>query len=69
MKKKDNKNNESNKTISILYILSAICFYIVAMINFLNKESSMGVIYICLGSTFLCLGSTYINKDKDQKKK
>lgn len=37
--------------------------------NFANKDNSMAVVYLCLGSTFLCLGSTYLNKDKDSNKK
>lgn len=69
MKNKDNKNNKSGNTTAMLYFLSSICFYLIAAINFLNKESSAGVIYICLGSTFLCLGSTYISNDKNQNKK
>ncbi len=68
MKKKDNKNNKNSNTTAMLYFLSSICFYIVAAINFVNKDSSTGIIYICLGSTFLCLGTTFINKDKDKKK-
>ena len=66
MKKNDNK---TNKTVSILNYFSAVCFYIVTKINFVNKDNSTGVVYLCLGSTFLCLGSVYLNKDKDKNKK
>ena len=66
MKKNDNK---TNKTVSILNYFSAVCFYIVSIINFVNKDNSTGVMYLCLGSTFLCLGSVCLNKDKDKNKK
>ena len=65
MKKKDDK---TNKIVSMLIYFSSVCFYIVAIINFINDNSSTGVIYLCLGSTFLCLGSVYLNKDKEKKK-
>ena len=64
MKKNDNK---TNKTVSILNYFSAVCFYIVSIINFVNKDNSTGVVYLCLGSTFLCLGSVCQNKDKENK--
>ncbi|MBQ9072185.1 MAG: hypothetical protein IJY25_03400 [Bacilli bacterium] len=66
MKKKDDK---TNKIVSTLNYFTAVCFYIVSIINFVNKDNSIGVVYLCLGSTFLCLGSVYLNKDKDKNKK
>ena len=60
------KNNKSNKIVSVLYFLSSICFYICAIINFID-DSGMGALYLCLGSTFLCLGSVWLNKDKKDK--
>ena len=44
------ENNKTNKIVSILNYFSSICFYIVAIINFIKDNSSMGVIYLCLGS-------------------
>ena len=49
------KNNKSNKIVSVLNFLTSFCFYICAIINFIN-DSGMGALYLCLGSTFLCLG-------------
>lgn len=66
MKNKDNKNN---KKIHTLYYFSAVCFYIVSIINFINNNNSTAVVFLCLGSTFLCLGSVCLNKDKDKNKK
>ena len=60
------KNNNSNKIVSVLNFLTAFCFYICAIINFIN-DSGMGALYLCLGSTFLCLGSVGLNKGKKIK--
>ena len=60
------KNNKSNKIVSVLYFLPSFCFYICAIINFID-DSGMGALYLCLGSTFLCLGSVWLNKDKKDK--
>ena len=60
------KNNKSNKIVSDLNFLASFCFYICAIINFIN-DSGMGALYLCLGSTFLCLGSVGLNKDKKDK--
>ncbi len=58
---------KNNKTVSILYYLIAVCFYIVSIINFRNGDEGMGVVYICLGSSFVCLGSVWSNKDKNDR--
>ena len=60
------KNNKSNKIVSVLNFLTSFCFYICAIINFIN-DSGMGVVYLGLGSTFLCLGSVWLNKGKKDK--
>ena len=63
------KNNEknSNKKIAGIYYFASLCFYIAAIINFINEDNnSMAVVFLCLGSSNLCLGSVYLNKDKDR---
>ena len=63
------KNNEknSNKKIAGIYYFASLCFYIAAIINFINVDNnSMAVVFLCLGSSNLCLGSVYLNKDKDR---
>ena len=62
------KNNNSNKTVSVLYFLTSFCFYICAIMNFIN-DGVVGALYLCLGSTFLCLGTVWLNKDKNKKDK
>ena len=54
------------KVISICYCISSISFYIAAILNMINNQTSLGVIYVALGSTFLCLSTIYMN-EKEKK--
>ena len=62
------KNNKSNKVISILNFLASFCFYVCAIIHFIN-DGGMGALYLCLGSTFLCFGTVWLNKGNSKKDK
>ena len=57
-------------TAAALCFVASLLFYIVAFISRLaSSDTSMTVIWICLGSAFLCLGAVQKNKrDKDTKK-
>ena len=56
------------KICSILNYMSAMAFYLAATINLLNADHhSMGLVWLCLGSTFLCLGSLCLKKLKENK--
>ena len=63
------------KICTILYFVAAICFYLAAILNFLNGSGSMGgVTNFTLGSTFLCLGILWYKQwkkasDKEENKK
>ncbi len=57
-----NKKDNTNKIVSTLNYLSSVCFYIVSIINFIDRNNSMGILYLCLGSTFMCLGTVWLNK-------
>lgn len=59
-----NKKDNTNKIVSALNYLSSICFYIIAIIKFLNSNNSIGYIYLLLGVIFMCLGTVYYNKIK-----
>lgn len=59
MKKNEDK---ANKIVSTLNYFTSVCFYIVSIIDFINKDNSMGIFYLCLGSMFLCLGTVWLNK-------
>lgn len=60
--------NEKKQNISNNMFYNIIAFYINAILNF-SSEGSMGVVYICLGSTFLCLGAVWLNDRKDDDNK
>ena len=62
-----NKQLKPNKTVAMLNYFTSICFYIAAIINFIKGNSSIGVIFICLGLSYLCLGSVHLNKYKEDK--
>lgn len=59
--------NEKKQNISNNMFYNIIA-YIHAILNF-SSEGSMGVVYICLGSTFLCLGAVWLNDRKDDDNK
>lgn len=54
--------NMGNKS---LYYLTCVLFYIVAIINFFNSDTTTGVVWLCLGSTFLCLGTSSKQKNNE----
>lgn len=60
---------KKEKTSAVLYYIASFCFYVAAIINFTsNSGNSMGVVWLCLGSTMLCLGSVWLNKIKKSEK-
>ncbi len=61
---------KKEKKRAILFYLASICFYLTSIICFTSKnDTSMGIVWLCLGSAMLCLGGTYLNKkNKDEEK-
>lgn len=59
---------KDNKVSTICSYIASVCFYISALIYIIvDKNASMGVIYLCLGSMWLCLASVWNNKKDDNK--
>lgn len=54
--------NMGNKS---LYYLTCVLFYIVAIINFFNSDTTTGVVWLCLGSAFLCFGTSSKQKNNE----
>lgn len=55
-------------TIFYIFMSDTKYIYMVAIIKFMcHSDTSMGVVFLCLGSTMLCLGSVWLNKDKKKK--
>lgn len=56
---------KSEKVCATLYYIASLCFYISAIIHFVNSGSSSKVVVdICLGSTMLCLGIVWSKRYK-----
>ncbi len=55
--KNDKKKNEQRTTATLFYVVAAID-YLVALSYFIGGgDTSLGVMWLCIGSTFLCLGA------------
>ena len=51
---------------SILFYIASVLFFIASAIGFTSgNESSMAIVWFCLGSSFLCLGSTHKKKENN----
>lgn len=48
-----------------LYYLTCVLFYIVAIINFFNSDTTTGTVWLCLGSVFLCFGASSKQKNNE----
>ena len=57
-----------NKKIAFGFYIGAILFYIAAAITFLNRSTShtMGIAFLCVGSSCLAIGGSLSNKDKNK---
>lgn len=54
------------KISSKLFYASGALFYLAAIINIVGgNDTSVGVVWLALGSTFLCLGYVNLKKSKD----
>ena len=59
------------KVNSTLYYIASVLFYVSAIINFVNDDTSTGVVWMALGSAFLCFGSVHSGKanERDEERK
>ena len=62
------QKDKKEKIDFICFLVASMIFYIVSIINFIDKNTSTGVVLLCLGSACLCLSSTHRNNDKNNKK-
>lgn len=51
----------------ICFLAVAICFYVVALVNFTAKDTSTAVVFLCVGSALFCTSSAWHNKDGNDK--
>lgn len=62
-----NNSNDNKDKVQKLYLLNfvaSVCFYICALIHFINRSNNIAIIYMTLGSAFLCLGGVNMNKSR-----
>jgi len=63
-KGEERMNNDKKEKVSfICFLIASICFYFVAVVNFMDDQTNTAVTYFCLGSAFLCLSTTHLNKN------
>lgn len=56
---------KNEKVLMLMYFIGSIGAYITAAINLIGRyNTSMGVVWLCLGSAMLCFGSVELNKIK-----
>lgn len=58
---------KKEKIRSICFYIVSVLFYLAAIISFVEgNDNSMGVVWLCLGSSFLCLGSVHKKQENDK---
>lgn len=64
-----------NKILTAIYFITAVVFFVIAVIGLVGYNRVLGIIWLCLGSVNLCLGSVSLtklkkeNSDSDDKDK
>lgn len=61
---------KNERILILIYFIGSIGAYITAALNLIGKyNTSMGVVWLCLGSAMLCFGSVELNKIKKKDHK
>lgn len=64
------KKDKREKISFICFLIASICYFFISIMNFIDKNNSIAVTFLCLGFAFLFLSFTHLNKDKkDESKK
>lgn len=61
------EKDKREKICFVCLLAASICFYIISIMNFIDKDTAAAVIFLCLGSSFLCLSTTHLNKNDKNK--
>lgn len=48
----------------ICFLLASICFFIVSIMNFMDKNTAPAITFLLLGISFLLLSTTHLKNDK-----
>lgn len=55
---------EKEKIRCVCFLFASICFFIVSIVNFMEKNTSTAIPYLLLGISFLLLSTTNLRKNK-----
>ena len=62
------KKDKREKICFRCFLAASICYYIISIVNFVDKNTTAAVIFLCLGSSFLCLSTTHLNNKNNKDK-
>ena len=65
--KNDKKKNELRATATLFYVVAIIDYLVAISYFFGGGDTSLGVMWLCIGSTFLCLGAANTKRQKDEQ--
>lgn len=63
------KKDKREKISFVGFLTASICYFIGAILNFIDKNTGTAVMFLCLGFSFLCLATTHLDKRKDKNNK
>lgn len=58
------EKDKKEKIRCICFLLALICFFIVSIVNFMDKNTTPAIPYLLLGISFLLLSTTNLRKNK-----
>jgi len=58
------EEDKKEKIRCICFLLASICFFIVSIVNFVDKNTTSAIPYLLLGISFLLLSTTSSRKNK-----
>lgn len=63
------EKDKMKKISFVCFLTASICYFIISIMNFIDKNTSTAVTFLCLGCAFLCLSFTHLNKSEDNNNK
>lgn len=58
------EKEKKQKIRCICFLLASICFFIVSIVNFMDKNTTPAIPYLLLGISFFLLSTTNLRKNK-----
>ena len=58
------EKDKKEKIRCICFLFASICVFIVSIVNFMDKNTTLAVTYLLLGISFLLLSTTNLRKNK-----